>query len=67
MACEHLIGEQFPLCTVVQGLMVPSLSQMRAYCTSDAPISCALYQQHESNKEKVPLETAALLTNGSVP
>jgi hypothetical protein len=66
MACEHLIGGKLPLCAVVKGLMIPSLSEMGAYCTSDDPISCALYQQYESRKEKVPLETAAVLT-GSAP
>jgi hypothetical protein len=62
MACEHFSVGKFPLCTAVQGLMHPSLSEMVAYCTSDDCICCALHRQYESKKEKVPLETAAVLT-----
>jgi hypothetical protein len=62
MSCEHLSLGKPPLCAVVQGLMHPSLSEMGAYCTSDDCVCCALYQQYESRGEKVPLETAAVLT-----
>jgi len=62
MACEHFSAGEFPLCRAVRGLMHPSLSEMGAYCTSDDPVSCALYRQYESKKEKVPLGTAAVLT-----
>jgi signal transduction histidine kinase len=61
MACEHLLRGTYPLCMVAQGLMIPSLSEMRAYCTSDHPSGCPLYQQYEATQEKVPLEAAARL------
>jgi hypothetical protein len=55
MTCEHLLGGQYPLCTVVQGLMTPSLSEMRTYCAGGHPSNCPLYQQYETTQEKVPL------------
>jgi hypothetical protein len=66
MPCEHLRVGKLPLCAAVQGLMHPSLSEMGAYCTSDDSVCCALYRQFESRREKIPLETAAVLT-GSAP
>ena len=55
MACEHLLGGQYPLCAAVQGLMTPSLSEMRAYCAGGCPFNCPLYQQYETTQEKFPL------------
>jgi hypothetical protein len=62
MPCEHLRVGELPLCAAVQGLMHPSLAETGAYCTSEDPACCALYRQYESRREKVPLETAAMLT-----
>ncbi len=39
------------MCTVVQGLMNPSLWEMRTYCTSDQLAACPLYQQHAVTQE----------------
>ena len=64
MACEHILQGKYPLCTVVRGLMTPSLREMRAYCTSDHPSACPLYRQYAASREKVPLETAAALIGG---
>jgi hypothetical protein len=61
MACEYLLGGSHPLCLVVQGLMTPSLSEMRAYCTTDYPSRCPLYQQHAATQEDVPLDAAVIL------
>ena len=67
MACEYFLGGAYPLCTVVQGLMCPSLWEMRTYCTSDRPSACLLYQQHAASREKVPVETAMVLIDATAP
>jgi hypothetical protein len=61
MACEYLLDGTHPLCLVVQGLMAPSLSEMRAYCTTDYPFRCPLYQQRAATQEDVPLDAAVML------
>ena len=61
MACEHFFDGAHPLCTVVQGLMSPSLWEMRTYCMSNHPSACPLYQQHAAGREKVPVEMAMVL------
>ncbi len=61
MACEHFLRGTYPLCTVVQGLMSPSLREMRVYCTSDEPSACPLRQRHAASRERIPVETAMVL------
>ena len=61
MACEHFLGGTYPLCTVVQGLMSPSLREMREYCTRDQPSACPLRQRHAASRERIPVETAMVL------
>lgn len=61
MACEYLLGGNHPLCLLVQGLMSPSLSEMRAYCTSDDPSQCPLHQRHAATQQKVALDAAVVL------
>jgi hypothetical protein len=45
----------------VQGLMIPSLWEIRTYCTSDEHSRCPLYQRYAANHEKVSPEVAAVL------
>jgi len=66
MACEHLLGGRYPLCLVVQGLMTPSLAEMRAYCTTDHSLRCPVYQQHATTQAKVPLDAAVAELSASV-
>jgi hypothetical protein len=61
MACKYLLSGTYPLCTVVRGLMVPSLGELRVYCTSDQPSRCPLYQRYEATRAKIPLEIVAAL------
>jgi hypothetical protein len=61
MPCEYLLGGEYPLCLVVQGLMTPSLAEMQTYCASDHPSQCPLYRQYAAIQGKVPLEAAAML------
>ena len=61
MACKHFLGGTYSVCTVVQGLMNPSLWEMRTYCRSDQPSACPLYQQHAATQENVPVELAMVL------
>ena len=61
MACEHFLGGKYPLCTVVQGLMTPSLWEMHTYCTSEHSSTCPLYRQYTASQEKVALEAAVSL------
>lgn len=65
MACEHLVGATYPLCTVVRGLMAPSLWEMRVYCEGDRPYVCPLYQLYAATRERVPLEAAVQLIGTS--
>jgi hypothetical protein len=65
MACEYLLGGNYPLCLVVQGLLTPSLSEMRTYCASDHWSQCPLYEQHAATHEKVPLDAATVLLDAS--
>jgi hypothetical protein len=66
MACEHFLGGTYPLCMVVRGLMIPSLWEIRAYCTSDRPSGCPLYQRYAATQETVPVEAAVRLMGTSV-
>jgi hypothetical protein len=59
MACKYLFNGTYPLCTVVRGLMLPSLGELRVYCTSDQPSCCPLYQRYEATRAKIPLEALA--------
>ncbi len=61
MACKHFLGGTYPVCTVVQGLMNPSLWEMRTYCTSDQAAACPLYQRHAATQQRVPVERAMAL------
>ena len=61
MACEHFLSGKYPLCTVVRGLMTPSLWEMHTYCTSEHSSACTLYRQYTASQEKVALEAAVAL------
>jgi len=65
MACKYLFSGTYPLCTVVGGSMVPSLRELRVYCTSDQPSCCPLYQQYEATREEIPLEVVAVLLDAT--
>ena len=64
MACGHLLGAKQPLCMAVQGLMTPALGEQRAYCLTDQPTGCPLYQRYAATREKVSLEAAVRLLAG---
>ncbi len=61
MACKHFLGGTYPVCTVVEGLMNPSLWEMRTYCTSNHPAACPLYQHHAATQKSVPVDMAMVL------
>jgi hypothetical protein len=66
MPCHHFLVGKYPLCMAVQGLMTPSLWEIRAYCTSDDSSRCPLYQRYAATEEKVPLDAAAVLLDPGV-
>ncbi len=60
MQCRHLADERYSLCTVVRGGMIPSLSEIVAYCTTN-PCRCPLYRCYEASHTEVYPESATAL------
>jgi hypothetical protein len=63
MACKYFLHGRYPLCTVVRGSMVPSLWELRAYCTSGRETHCPVYQRYEATHAQVPPEAGPALTS----
>jgi len=60
MTCQYLLTGRYSLCTAVRGSMVPSLSEMEAYCAGD-PLRCPIHQQHSASQMNVCPEAAMAL------
>jgi hypothetical protein len=58
MSCEFFSDGRYPVCRAVQGLMTPSLAQIRSSCGTDGPLRCQIFEHYQATNEKVPLEAA---------